>query len=177
MIAEIVASGVVLGGLAGAAIALVRRLGYSDSTLPVTAEWIEELSTERYGPMARLLDTADIEFLRTQPDFTPKMESQFRARRCRIFREYLSGLDDDFKRVCLALKLVMAHSSQDRPELAAALMQQQVMFASGLLGVHFRLVLYRWGIGTVDVSGLVKIFDTMRLELRELVPATMPACA
>jgi hypothetical protein len=105
------------------------------------------------------------------------MEATLRAQRCRIFRGYLECLDDDFKRVCLALKLILAHSTQDRPELAAALVQHQLMFASGLLGAHFRVFLYRWGICSVDVSNLVKSFDSMRLELRNLVPTTMPACA
>ena len=49
------------------------------------------------------------------------------------------------------------------------------MFASGLLAVHFRLFLYRWGICTVDVTALVQIFDVMRIELRNLVPSAMPA--
>jgi len=105
------------------------------------------------------------------------MEAKVRAQRCRIFRDYLDCLDNDFKRVCLALKPVLADSAQDRPDLAAALVQQQLMFASGLLGAHCRLFLYRWGICSVDASSLVKIFDSMRLELRSLVPSAMPVCA
>jgi hypothetical protein len=177
MITGILVSSVVLGVLAVAVIALVRRLGQSASKLPVTAEWIDALSTERYRPMVRLLDSSDIEFLRSQPGFTRKMEAQVRAQRCRIFSAYLDCLDTDFKRVCLALKLVMAQSSQDRPDLAAALIHQQVIFASGLLGARFRLCLYRLGICSVDVSSLVTIFDSMRLELRSLVPSEMAACA
>ena len=53
--------------------------------LPVTAEWIDELSIERYRPMMRLLDSGDIEFLRAQPGFTPKMVTKLRAQRCQIF--------------------------------------------------------------------------------------------
>jgi hypothetical protein len=51
------------------------------------------------------------------------------------------------------------------------------MFVSGLLAVYFRLFLYRWGICTVDITSLVQIFDLMRIELRTLVPSTMPAAA
>ena len=83
----------------------------------------------------------------------------------------------DFKRVCMALKLVLVQSEQDRPDLSAVLVHHQIMFASGLLAVHFRLFLYRWGICTVDVTSLVQIFDVMRIELRNLVPAAMPVCA
>jgi hypothetical protein len=177
MLTGIIVSSIVLVALALAAIALVRRLGPSGSTLPVTAEWIEELSTDRYRPMVRLLDSADIEFLRSQSGFTSKMEATLRAQRCRIFRGYLHCLDTDFKRVCLALKLILSHSTQDRPELAAALVQHQLTFASGLVGAHFRVFLYRWGICSVDVSNLVKSFDSMRLELRSLVPSAMPVGA
>ena len=160
-----------------AVIALIRRLGYSSSTLPVTAEWIEDLSADRYRPMLRLLDAADIDFLRSQPGFTRTMEVTLRAQRCRIFRGYLKCLDNDFSRVCLALKLVMTQSAQDRPDLAAALVQQQVMFASGLLSAHFRLLLYRYGVCSVDCSNLVQMFDAMSGELRNLVPSTLAVCA
>ena len=168
---------VVLAALILATVAVVRNLSSADRSLPVTAEWIDELSTDRYLPMMRLLDSRDIEFLRSQAGFTPKMESKLRAQRCQIFRGYLRSLDMDFKRVCMALKLVLVQSQQDRPDLSAVLVHHQIMFTSGLLAVYFRLFLYRWGICTVDVTSLVQIFDLMRIELRNLVPAALPVCA
>jgi hypothetical protein len=177
MTAGIIIWVVALATMASAVIALVRRLGGANSTLPVTAEWIEDLSSERYRPMVRLLDSADIEFLRAQPGFTRKMEAALRAQRSRIFRGYLKCLDDDFQRVCMALKLVMAHSALDRPDLASALVQQQVMFASGLVGAHFRVALYRLGVCSVDCSSLVQIFEGMSGELRTLVPSAVAAAA
>ena len=154
--------------------ALVRMLGSTDRSLPVTAEWIDDLSTDRYRPMMRLLDSGDIEFLRSQAGFTPKMESKMRAQRCQIFRGYLRCLNMDFQRVCTALKLVLVQSEQDRPELSSVLLHNQFLFATGLLAVHFRLILYRWGICTVDADALMRIFDGMAFELRHLVPAAMP---
>ncbi|MCX6628729.1 MAG: hypothetical protein NTW28_14005, partial [Candidatus Solibacter sp.] len=142
-----------------------------------TAEWIDELSTDRYRPMMRLLDSGDIEFLRSQAGFTPKIESELRAQRCQVFCGYLRCLNMDFKRVCVALKLVLVQSEQDRPDLSAVLVHHQIMFTSGLLAVYFRLFLYRWGICTVDVTSLVQSFDAMRMELRVLVPSAMPVCA
>jgi hypothetical protein len=105
------------------------------------------------------------------------MGSRLRAQRCQIFRGYLRCLDMDFQRVCTALKLVLVQSEQDRPDLSAVLVHHQIMFASGLLALYFRLFLYRWGIGTVEVTRLVQIFDVMRIELRNLVPAAMPVGA
>jgi hypothetical protein len=167
----------VLVALVGALVVLVRSLGSSRQVLPVTAEWIDELSVERYRTMLKLLDPTDLEFLRSQPDYSRRMEANLRAQRCQIFRGYLRCLNTDFRRVCLALKLVMAQSQQDRPDLASVLVHHQIMFTSGMIAIQARLLLYRWGICTVDVSGLVQIFDVMRLELRKLMPTAVAACA
>jgi hypothetical protein len=165
-------------GLALAAVVavLARRLASTATTsLPLTAEWIDELSIERYRPMMHLLDAGDVEFLRSQPGFTPAMAAKLRAERCQVFRGYLRCLRADFQRVCAALKLLMVHSRYDRPDLASVLIHQQVMFECGMVLVGFRLFLYRWGVCGVDVTDVVKIFDAMRLELRRLVPATAAA--
>ena len=159
--------------LAIALFLLVRKVAFSGSSLPLTAEWIDELSIERYRPMMRLLDGGDLEFLRSQPGFTPRMATKLRMQRCQIFRGYLRCLNSDFQRVCAAIKVLMLQSRHDRPDLAGVLIQHQVMFASGMAMVYFRLFLYRWGLSGVDVASLVKNFDLMRLELRSLVPATL----
>jgi len=159
--------------LAVALFLLVRKLTFNGSSLPLNAEWIDELSVERYRPMMRLLDGADLEFLRSQPGFTPRMATKLRVQRCQIFRGYLRCLNGDFQRVCAAIKILMVQSRQDRPDLAGLLVQQQMRFACEMGLVYFRLVLYRWGVCGVDVTSLVKNFDLMRLELRSLVPATL----
>ena len=155
-----------------AVVVLARKLAFTDTSLPLTAEWIDELSIERYRPMMHLLDGGDAEFLRSQPGFTPGMAAKLRIERCQVFRGYLRCLRTDFQRVCAALKLLMLHSRDDRPDLAGMLVHQQLMFECGLVLVSFRLFLYRFGLCGVDVTDLVKIFDLMRLELRRLVPAT-----
>jgi hypothetical protein len=159
--------------LAVALFLLVRKMTFNGSSLPLTAEWIDELSVERYRPMMRLLDGDDLEFLRSQPGFTPRMATKLRVQRCQIFRGYLRSLNGDFQRVCAAIKILMLQSRQDRPDLAGLLVQQQVRFACGMGLVYFRLFLYRYRLSGVDVTSLVKNFDQMRLELRSLVPATL----
>jgi hypothetical protein len=159
--------------LAVARLLLVRKVAFTGSSLPLTAEWIDELSIERYRPMMRLLDSGDLEFLRSQPGFTPRMATKLRVQRCQIFRGYLRCLNGDFQRVCAAIKVLMLQSRHDRPDLASVLVQHQAMFACGMATVYFRLFLYRWGVCGVDVTSLVKMFDLMRLELRGLVPATL----
>jgi len=153
---------------------LLRKVAVAGSSLPLTAEWIDELSVERYRPMFRLLDSEELNFLRCQPGFTPEMATKVRIQRCQIFRGYLRCLNADFERVSAAIKVLMLQSRHDRPDLAAALVRHQVTFFWAMQTVQFRLILFRWGLGGVDVSNLVKVFDVMRLELRTLVPAAAP---
>jgi len=42
-----------------AVVVLARKLAFTDTSLPLTAEWIDELSIERYRPMMHLLDDGD----------------------------------------------------------------------------------------------------------------------
>ena len=151
----------------------VRKILASETHLPVTAGWIDELSVERYRPMLRLLDTEDLEFLRSQPGFTAQMAARVRQQRCQIFEGYLRSLTLDFRRVCLAIKLLMLQASEDRADLAALLFRQQALFAAATIAVHVRLWLYRCGLCGVDVTCLVRVFDTMRIQLQTLVPITM----
>ena len=154
---------------------MVRKVVSGGSELPLDCQWIAELSLERYRPMMRLLDERDLEFLRSQPGFTPRMAAKLRAQRCQIFRGYLRGLEADFRRVCTAVKVLMLQSELDRPDLASVLVRHQAAFALGVALVNVRLILYRWGLGGVDVSGLVRTFDAMRLELRSLAPSATGA--
>jgi hypothetical protein len=161
-----------------AAFLLVRKLVSGGSRLPITSEWIGELSIERYRPMMRLLDGTDLAFLRSQPGFTARMATELRVQRCQIFRGYLRCLDSDFGRVYAAIKVMMLQSRRDRPDLAAVLLQQRAQFACAMLEVRLSLFLYRWGLcGRVDAGGLVRTFDVMRRELRTLVPSSEASLA
>jgi hypothetical protein len=158
-----------------AALAFVMHTVSRPASLPVTADWIEELSLDRYRPMLRLLDEQEFRQLRSQPGFTPAMASQLRRQRCRVFRGYLRSLSADFSRVCLALKLLMIQAGEDRADLASTLVRTQIAFACGMALVQVRLALFSVGVGTVEAASLLKVFDGLRLELRTLVPATMTA--
>lgn len=159
--------------VAAAILIALRQISLAGRRLPVTAEWIDELSVERYRPMLRLLDGQDLQFLSTQPGFTRGMASKLRVQRCQVFRGYLRCLCADFSRICAAIKLLMLHSRSDRPDLAAVLVRHQMIFATGMVVVHCRLWLFEAGLCTVDADALVRTFDLMRLELRSLVPATL----
>jgi hypothetical protein len=140
--------------------------------LPATAAWIDDLSVERYHPMLHLLSPSDLQVLRTQPGFTPRVARTFRLQRCQLFKEYLRYLENDFEHICMALKVLMVR--HDRPDLVSVLVLNRMTFASIMVMVQFQLVCYRYGVGAGDTTGLLrllKLFDGMRLELRTLVPA------
>jgi hypothetical protein len=162
-------------GLLATLFVLVRRAISAGVELPLDSQWIAELSVDRYQPMLRLLDESDLKFMRSQPGFTSRMEAKLRAQRRQILREYLRGLETDFRRVCTAVKLLMLQSESDRPDLASVLMQQQASFAWGMAVVKVRLALYGWGFASVDASDLVKRFDAVRLELWNLAPSAIGA--
>jgi hypothetical protein len=65
----------------------------------------------------------------------------------------------------------MLQSSFDRPDLAAAVLRQEMLFAVAMYQVQIRLMFYRAGIGGVDATEVVRIFEGLRLELRSLVPS------
>jgi hypothetical protein len=156
---------------------LVRRLGSDHQLLPVTTDWLSELSTDRYRPMLRLLDATDFQFLRAQKGFTPEMERRLRRQRVQAFRGYLRLLVADFDRIVAALRVILAQSANDRPELASLVLQRRLSFALGMIGVHCRLALFGLGWSRVDASGLIRLFDGMRLQLNALVPSSSPTAA
>src|ERR1017187_2905215 len=156
---------------------LLRRLGHERQVLPVTTDWMNELSTDRYRPMLRLLDPTDFQYLLAQKGSNPEMARRLRRQRVQAFLEYLHLLQADFDRVATALRLILAHSAYDRPELASRLVQCPLQFAFGMMCIHFRLVLFRFGLSGVDGSRLLVLFDGMRVELRTLVPDASLAAA
>ena len=128
--------------------------------------WIDEISPERYRPMMRLLDESDFQYLRSQPGITARRVAQLRIQRCRLFREYLRSLNADFKRICRALRKSMAESGQDRDDFARLLLRREAEFAWAMLRVQFRLILFSWGVGHVEVAGLVKLLESLRMQLQ-----------
>jgi hypothetical protein len=149
---------------------LFRRLVAGPKSLPVSVDWINDLSIARYRPMERLLSDEDYRFLAEQPGVSKKTLRRLRSERRKIFRGYLACLSKDFSLVGAALRLMMMYSAQDRSDLAGILYKQQALFAVGMLAVQWRLTLHACGLGSVDVRGLVQAMESMRLELRQMIP-------
>jgi hypothetical protein len=127
--------------------------------------------------MLRLLSDEELRFLNQHGGFSTKQIAQFRRQRCEIFRGYLRSLSRDYSRVSIALKLLMVQANADRPDLAAALIRSRMAFTFALMSAYGHVLLYSYGLGTVNASDLLRLFDGMRLELRTLVPCELGAAA
>ena len=164
----------VLGVVSGLAW-LLRQIRWGGTSLPITADWITELSAERYRPMSRLLQLDDLTVLQSQPGFTAAHASQFRTRRAQVFRGYLRCLHADFSRISIAIRVLMVQSRDDRPDLARLLVRRRALYAVAAAMVHARLWLYERGICGVDPTGLMRTFEALRLELHALLPGRLSA--
>jgi len=143
---------------------VIWRAAFSHKVLPVTAEWIADLSEDRCPP--RMQMPCGVE---------SRVAARMRRERCQLFSDYLQRLEEDFGRATVALKILMMQSREDRPDLASALLRHQLAFGCGIVSARARLFLYRWGIGSVDVSWLVQVFDAVASELRAALPAGVAA--
>ncbi len=120
--------------------------------------------------MSRLLNSGDIDFLRRLPGFTPRMESGFRSRRCRIFRGYLRGLRAELMEINTEFDTLAIECPELKQELALALFHGRLRFASTMLAAHICLWRYRWGLGKPDCGHLIHRFDVIRDDMRRWIP-------
>jgi hypothetical protein len=150
-----------------AAVALGRaiwRSAFSHNSLPVTAEWIADLSQDSCPRILRLEGGPD-----------GRLGGKLRRERCQEFDNYLQRLEGDFGRATLALKVLLLQSREDRPDLAATLLHHQMAFGCRMVSARARLFLYRWGLGSVDAIALVRVFDAVAARLRAALPAGVAA--
>jgi hypothetical protein len=122
--------------------------------------WVAD--PDRYRPMLRLLSLEDTELLAD-----PASRKKLRTQRRDLFREYLRSLTNDYGKFLAEVRLIMTQSGIDRPDLAKALVRNQVLFAVALCRIDFHLRLYALGIGDaesvkLDVLGLVYAFNVLR---------------
>ena len=110
---------------------LTRNLD-SPQPLLLTAESLDEFSTDRYSPMLGLL--------------TPQIPTKLRKQRCHLFQQFLRQMDNDFRRICTGLKLILVQSEQDRPDLAWGVLRKEMTFAHLRMKVQFKLIGYRYGL-------------------------------
>jgi hypothetical protein len=143
----------------------------------VSVDWLNRFSISRYKVMGRLFSEADFEFLKSQKGYHPSISRHLRRQRCAIFRSYLICLKRDFGRLEAAVMLCMAASRADRPDLAKALLKRRLVFTWAVACAEYRLVLYGFGLGTMDVTKLVGSLSGMRGELGQMALARQAMAA
>ncbi len=173
----LVGAAVLTAGVAVLFICLFRRLISPDRDPQPSLEWCNHFSIEKYRPVERLFSDEDYRFLAVLPGYSPGLSRKLKVERRRIFRHYLRCLGQDFHRLHTAARFLLLHSPQDRPDLALVLFKQKAVFRYAMLAVHCRLVLQPLGIGTVDVSGLVKALEAMGNQFRQLAAVAVPVSA
>jgi hypothetical protein len=136
------------------------------SQRPVGAEWLAEMSLDRYRPMLRMLDPADLKLLASQPGFKRAMLKRLRRQRCDTFARYLANLSTDFSRAMLLAAAAAAQKGGSRPELRSLCTRASRQFARRRFVAERRLALYRrFGIGSVQADHLVGLFERAGREL------------
>jgi hypothetical protein len=160
---------VALAGIFGLTILYLSRL----TILRTDVSDAPALRAGRYRPMLRLLSEQDLEPVRNNG----RLLRRIRAERTAIFRGYLRCMGRDYGRLLGGLSLSALHSEIDRPDLAWTVLRSKILFAATLCRLDFMLILYRFGIRGVDVSGLIAALETLSAQTRLLVrsPLGVPA--
>ncbi len=154
------------------AVLLKGLLSRKEAAHRISAEWLENFSTDRYRPMQRLLRQDDFRFLMAQGEAGRKAARKLRAERRRIFRAYLRSMTRDFTRITSVLQLSIASADRDRSELSMLLWREAFNFRYALFVVHIRLGLHATGM-SVDTAQLVRSLDKLRIEM----PLALPSAA
>jgi len=142
----------------------VRRLlaGQSDA---VSAN--ARVAADYYKPMARLLAEDEFERL-TSLGLTRRQVEHLRASRRRVFRQYLEGLQGDFRALHREARMLLRDSTEDRPDLAAELVKQYAVFQYSVALAHGRLAAHSLGLQPVDTKGLLESVRWMHQQVELL---------
>ena len=141
-------------------------------------ETLSEVSSEtdfmeHYGPMARLLDPAELNFLSSRPGYNAKLGDRLKNSRRRVFRMYLYELAGDFQRLHAAARRMIGEAPEQHADLVPVLMHQQVTFWRSMVAIEFRLAMGWAGMAPADIRPLIE----MMAQLQRTVVLAAPSAA
>jgi hypothetical protein len=113
-----------------------------------------------YGPMARLFDGRDLEFLKSQNGCRPGMTTRLRLERRAVLSLYLRQVHGDFRQ-CFAYCRVMAPVS-DGQEVALAVMRQFFVFYGLYAALQLHCLLGLLVYVRPDVGGLLAVVQRLQ---------------
>jgi hypothetical protein len=130
-----------------------------------------------YKPMERLLRGSDIEFLKSQPGYRAGMERRLEVGHRLVLRGYLRALRADYVRLHRAARYLLAHSTDDRPELAVSLVRESLRFWTMMAWAVVSVEISRFGpgAGLSGVRGLIEAPRWMESQIAGLVRMPEPA--
>ena len=130
----------------------------------ITPEWLEAFSVSVYEPMNGLLADEDFKFLSRQPGFDLSLYRKFRRDRLRIFRQYLDRLVNDFNRMHLMTRVLIARSPEDCSDLISGLVRLKLRFSVTLVKAEVNYVLCLLGMRSLAVRGLLLDIEEMHAQ-------------
>ncbi len=148
---------------AGVAYALKRLWVLED--LPDLAR-LQDSPPEKYAPMGRLFSRQDLEFLRSQPNYSVKREADFRRRRAEVFVLYLRSMQRDFEAIHVAARMMAAHGVGG-PELSAQLVKLPLLFKRTVLLARWQVFLYQrgWAVPSISLEPAVDAMFRLRAHI------------
>jgi hypothetical protein len=125
----IVTTSVACAVLALVVVGLTRHLAVQQP-IAVTAEWLDQISTET-DELLRLVGEEAV-------PVRPRSTSGWTVEVC-LIHDHLPRLKNDFKLISHAVKAIILQSDRDRPDLARALVRSQVIFAYRVMTLQYQL--------------------------------------
>jgi hypothetical protein len=129
---------------------------------PGGERWLDEFSLDKYGPLERLFDPADLRFVAAHPAYSASLGKKLATSRRAATRLYLSELTADFDRLFRIGREMLAASPVSRPDLSSALFRQSLAFHAQVIALRLRLRLAPLGLAPARPTGLLEALGRMR---------------
>jgi hypothetical protein len=129
---------------------------------PPNPKWLDEFSLDKYRPLERLFDSADLAFVAAHPGYTASLGRKLASSRRAAARLYLAELTVDFDGLFRLGRQMVAGAREDRSDLASTLFQQWLAFHLRVLSLRLRLRLAPLGLAPRGRVGLLEALGRMR---------------
>ena len=136
------------------------------TNLPAGRDWYGDFDASRYRPMQRLLAEDDTLYLHTA-GLNRRELKQFQKQRRRLFERYLRNLEGDFARLHACARSLLIDAPEDRPELAAAIIRQQLAFRHTVWTIRLRLYVPGFTGAAAQVGRLLELAEHMGSSARD----------
>jgi len=149
----------------------VRRLGRQAAP----AELTKAAPLRSYGPMVRLFDGRDLQFLQSQLGCQPGMTTRLRLERRAVLSLYLRQAHADFRRSWACWREVAPWT--ESPEIAPAMVKQFLAFYGLYTALRLHCLLGSFVYVRTDVGSLLVTLQRLRQRVRQTVgqsPTNLP---